>query len=116
MGASLAMSPVEGLRTGSTILVVIYFIMVGCYIFQSLFADILKRVYNKTHENKREVKTIGNIIMALFWVFIIVKVYWGWPITLSIYWLVSVLFTCVQIVINERYAIKHVLNNQKKIA
>lgn len=116
MGASLAMSPVEGLRTGSTILVVIYFIMVGCYIFQSLFADILKRIYNKTHENKREVKTIGNIIMALFWVFIIVKVYWCWPITLSIYWLVSVLFTCVQIVINERYAIKHVLSNQKKIS
>lgn len=106
LGVNLSISPKEGFQTGNHVITVIFIVMVACYCFQTVFNDILKRIYNASHEDKREVKTIVNYITAFFWVYIVVRLYYKFPASMSIYWTVTVLFMCIQALVNEHYIIK----------
>lgn len=113
LGTSLSISPQEGFKTGDSISIAIFSIMVGTYCFQTVFGDILKRIYNARHKDKKEVKTIVNHLTSFFWVYIVVRLYYKFPTSLSIYWTVTVIFGCIQIYINNYYVNKY--RSQNKI-
>ena len=116
-GTNLSISPQEGFKSGQTLIIIIFGIMVGAYCFQTVFGDILKRIYNATHEDKKEIKTIANHITSFFWVYIVVRLYYKFPASLSIYWTVTVIFGCLQIYINNYYVNKYrAINNTQKTA
>lgn len=115
LGTNLSISPQEGFQSGETIIIIIFGIMVGTYCFQTVFGDILKRIYNMRHKDKKEVKTIVNHLTSFFWVYIIVRLYYKFPTSLSIYWTVTVIFGCIQIYINNYYVNKYrAINDQKR--